>query len=957
MPAPHAFLPVLTFRYSLDQALLPLLPHIAQAALLSLPELREYDPQRHRFPELPLMVDSGGYAALSPHSRVIESGGLGVLIRPGGHRFTPADVHAAQQQYATWGCTLDFPSPDALGEAERQRRHALSLANARWAFSQPRDFQLFACLQPGQDVAPLLELSPDGIALGGLVPFARDAAFLAEQVRAVRAQIGELPLHVFGIGNPQGVRAVMRAGASSVDSSGPQRAAVEGKSYAGHRLNHPSATERLMLAALNLSLSAQAAGGELPPAPPWDALTRHASSFAQAQGWHARPEGLLLTWPTGSGKTSFARQCVAMSGGKTIVLVPLKALAAEVAADWSRQFPDKHVAAYTRDQKGGRTYAGADILIMTPERLELLCRSRRQHGWLSTVTLVVADELHLIGDPSRGARLDSVLTRLKLLSPLARIVAMTATCGNPDEIAAWLGLTHLPAHTRPAELDWNVVDLPQKRGVSKLDFLRPHLREEQTLVFVHSRTRASELARELGGEAHHAGLGTAQRADVEARFRSGEVRTLVCTPTMEVGVNLGADHVVLHDLSRFEQGRWAAISANTLHQRAGRAGRTPGKRGRVTLLRQGESLGPESPVEALLSPLRERAALQEFLLGCVDAGAQTREQLSRWLSLTLAATQGELAAAQEVDTLLRLEALEEGEGGRLRITHLGRVASQSLLSVQTVRAEGQLPDDPTAFDVLLRSARASALSVRLSDRALDVLSDLVPMMASRVMDADDYEQADLITALVLWSACVNGEEDTALALELYPPDVRSLREAALRTVEAWHLYRPGLKLQLVRIMLAAQLDLEASTLALLPGIGPALAKRLAAQGVCDLEVLAQSEAEDLCGPGLSGARASALIAAAQDKVKTFDTDPCREVGARAWTLTPEPDPVRLARARHLSVTPCEGGGFTVTGGAEPHHVTAEGHCDCADRRHLALCKHVLAVRLRGEAQKKERRTA
>lgn len=143
----------------------------------------------------------------------------------------------------------------------------------------------------------------------------------------------------------------MSAGATSVDSSGPQHAAVEGKSYAGHRFSDPSPSERLMLAALNMSLSAQAAGGGRLPSPVWDALALHASQHALAHGWHTRREGLLLTRPTAGGKMYFARQCAAASGGKTIVLVPLKALAAEVAQDWSRALPARHVQAYTRDQR------------------------------------------------------------------------------------------------------------------------------------------------------------------------------------------------------------------------------------------------------------------------------------------------------------------------------------------------------------------------------------------------------------------------------------------------------------------------------------------------------------------------------------------------------------------------------------------------------------------------------
>ena len=102
------------------------------------------------------------------------------------------------------------------------------------------------------------------------------------------------------------------------------------------------------------------------------------------------------------------------------------------------------------------------------------------------------------------------------------------------------------------------------------------------------------------------------------------------------------------------------------------------------------------------------------------------------------------------------------------------------------------------------------------------------------------------------------------------------------------------------------------------------------------------------GPGLSLQRAARLITHAQRIVHGWDTDPTREPGpqdrcAFPLRLTPGIDPLRLARARALHVTPT-GTGFTVTGGTEAHTV-ADETCDCADVRPHRRCKHLLAVAL------------
>ena len=263
----QGFVPVLTFRYRIDELLIPYIEQLCPAALFSLPELRHR--QGRAFPRAPLLIDSGGYAALNAQNRVEEEDGLGVLVFPDGFRLSPQDVHAVQSEHATVGFTLDFPCREDMDDQERARRNRLSEANALWALSQPRNFLLYACVQPGQSADVYLKAGADGIALGGLAPFSADRAFLTEQVQQARAALPDgFPLHVLGIGHPESVRAVLGAGATSVDSSSPQRHAASGRSWTGAHLPEASVPEQLRLALSNL-LTVQHASVPLHLHPLW----------------------------------------------------------------------------------------------------------------------------------------------------------------------------------------------------------------------------------------------------------------------------------------------------------------------------------------------------------------------------------------------------------------------------------------------------------------------------------------------------------------------------------------------------------------------------------------------------------------------------------------------------------------------------------------------------------------
>jgi tRNA-guanine family transglycosylase len=260
------YVPVTTFggKYPLDALIQPYFPRLAQVVMVS----HHYALQMKERPRLPLMIDSGGFAALFEGSRILEEQGLGVLeinLGESPERLTPWDVLEFQEQHADIAFTLDFPIPPGLDLDDAILRQQLTIANAHWALRNRRrkGMCIFACIQ-GWDVQSIATCARayadqgfDGVALGGMVPRVRDRDLVLECVRAVRVEIPDLPLHVFGLGHPDFLTDLFTLGVDSVDSSSYVKAAADGKSWSNTSdiLTDPSSTDRLRLALENLAFA------------------------------------------------------------------------------------------------------------------------------------------------------------------------------------------------------------------------------------------------------------------------------------------------------------------------------------------------------------------------------------------------------------------------------------------------------------------------------------------------------------------------------------------------------------------------------------------------------------------------------------------------------------------------------------------------------------------------------
>jgi len=171
-------------------------------------------------------------------------------------------------------------------------------------------------------------------------------------------------------------------------------------------------------------------------------------------------KNLLICTPTASGKTLIAEMAAAkqiLEGkGKTIYIVPLVALASEKHKEFKRKYGHLFkIALSIGDYDSSDTHLiDADLIICTAEKLDSLIRHHTP--WLKFVSLVVIDEIHLLNDMSRGPTLEIIITVVKKLLPKVQLLALSATIGNPKELAEWLEAELIIDNWRP---------VPLKKGV------------------------------------------------------------------------------------------------------------------------------------------------------------------------------------------------------------------------------------------------------------------------------------------------------------------------------------------------------------------------------------------------------------------------------------------------------------------------------------------------------------
>jgi helicase len=351
-------------------------------------------------------------------------------------------------------------------------------------------------------------------------------------------------------------------------------------------------------------------------------------------------KNLVLASPTASGKTLVAELCalkhVLEGDGKVLYLSPLRALASEKWEEFKKYTTVKKrngrrvsVGISTGDYDSSDPWMGKfDIIVTTNEKADSLLRHRAK--WVSDVSLVVADEVHLLNEPERGPTLEVVLARLMQVNPDIQLLVLSATIKNVEEVAEWLKAIPVTTEWRPVTLREGVfhhdeimfkdggaqkiekttkdptinlalytvksggqalafagtrrnsISLAKKIAAKIYPILSKPLKRslaqlsEQVLA-TGARTRISEQLAEVvskGAAFHHAGLGGSHRKLIERSFREGKIKILTATPTLAFGVNLPARVVIVNEYRRYEPGYgYYPIAVLEYKQMAGRAGR------------------------------------------------------------------------------------------------------------------------------------------------------------------------------------------------------------------------------------------------------------------------------------------------------------------------------------------------------------------------------------------------
>ncbi|MFH1134205.1 MAG: DEAD/DEAH box helicase [Nanoarchaeota archaeon] len=167
-------------------------------------------------------------------------------------------------------------------------------------------------------------------------------------------------------------------------------------------------------------------------------------------------KNLLVCTPTASGKTFIAElaaiKAIAERRKKAVYIVPLKSLASEKFKQFKARYdPFFRIALSIGDLDATDPYlADYDLIIATAEKLDSLVRHRAP--WIRHLGLVVIDEIHMLNDPGRGPVLEILITLLKEKVKGIQLIGLSATIGNPEELAGWLGAELVADSWRPVEL-------------------------------------------------------------------------------------------------------------------------------------------------------------------------------------------------------------------------------------------------------------------------------------------------------------------------------------------------------------------------------------------------------------------------------------------------------------------------------------------------------------------------
>jgi ATP-dependent Lhr-like helicase len=376
------------------------------------------------------------------------------------------------------------------------------------------------------------------------------------------------------------------------------------------------------------------------------------------QGWAPRPHQLalldkaqgqrstLLVAPTGGGKTlagflpslvDLGRRPRLRPGRKktqihTLYISPLKALAVDIARnlEWPVREMDLDISLETRtgdtpaSRRQRQRYLPPDILLTTPEQVALLLSHKNAREMFGGLKFIILDELHALVNSKRGELLALGLARLVKIAPDLVRIGLSATVAHPDRLRAYLLAQHPGEEERLADLiQGQPGAVPQVAVLASTEHIpwsghsaRHAVGEiynmiqatKIALIFVNTRSQAELVFQELWRineenlpiALHHGSLSVEKRRRVEAAMTTGTLRAVVCTSTLDLGIDWGEVDLVINV--------GAPKGAARLLQRIGRANHRLDEPSRAVLV-------PSNRVEVLECEAAREAVIDHVLDG------------------------------------------------------------------------------------------------------------------------------------------------------------------------------------------------------------------------------------------------------------------------------------------------------------------------------------------------------
>ncbi len=338
-------------------------------------------------------------------------------------------------------------------------------------------------------------------------------------------------------------------------------------------------------------------------------------------------KNVLLIAPTGMGKTEaamlpiFSRLMEEKRRIGVIYVTPLRALNRDMLKrlkEFGKELDIRISVRHgdtTEKERRMHVKAPPEIMITTPETLQIMLVGSKLRELLRNVRYVIVDEIHELADNERGAQLSVVLERLVEMAGEFQRIGLSATVGDPEEVGKFLvgkdGDVEIVDVSRIRKMEMDV-EMPvpdeedekiaamlssEKEWVSCLRRAREIVEKSMaSLLFVNTRETGEKLALQysmLGYEdmeLHHGSLSRDVRVEVENRFKSGELKALICTSSLELGIDVGrVDRTIQFNSPR---------SVSRMVQRVGRSGHSMEKMPKGTVIAVNEDEFAEGAVIA-----------------------------------------------------------------------------------------------------------------------------------------------------------------------------------------------------------------------------------------------------------------------------------------------------------------------------------------------------------------------